>query len=411
MTIYPRRFFTPLEKLRETQGILILHGARQTGKTTTLQWWLERERGAGRRDLYLDCEDSAVLEVCNAGVEALLGWLRARGYPDSGLSLAIDEIQYLDDPSRFLKLLYDHYRESIRIAVSGSSSFAIKSKFRESLVGRTLPFEIFGLDFAERCRFLGLAWDFTLSWPPDLDAEAAVFFSEHAETGAYPGLIHTRDRVIKARRVRQIISAYIQSDVRELGKVRYPDRFEALVKVLSTQSGALVQAAELANTLRMARETVDEYLFLLEQTYVIRRLRPFHANLRSELTKMPKLYFEDTGVMNLGRFRDFPELDGQTLENTVFTELRKRIDIERLRYWRTSDGREVDFVVDEGRIAIEVKLRPSVRDASSLLRFRELYKSVHLVLCGMEAPARLPDEVEFVPAWRIGDWVERAGGG
>jgi hypothetical protein len=161
----------------------------------------------------------------------------------------------------------------------------------------------------------------------------------------------------------------------------------------------------------MARETIDEYLFLLEQTYIIRRLRPFHANLRSELTKMPKLHFEDTGVMNLGRFRDFPELDGQAHENAVFTELRKRIAIERIRYWRTSEGREVDFVIDGGRIAIDVKLRPSARDASNLLRFRVLYRSVRLVFCGMEAPARLPDEVEFVPAWRIGYWVERAGGG
>ncbi|MEI6388797.1 MAG: DUF4143 domain-containing protein [Spirochaetota bacterium] len=210
----------------------------------------------------------------------------------------------------------------------------------------------------------------------------------------------------KARQIRQIIATYVLSDVRELGKVRYPDRFEALVKVLASQAGNLLQTSELATTLRMARETVEEYLFLLEQTYVIRRLKPFHGKLRSELTKMPKIYFEDTGVLNLSRFHSFPELEGTCFENAVFCELRKRLDLERLRFWRTTDKREVDFVIDEGRVAIEAKMSPSAKDASSLLRFRELYGSERLVLCGMRPPSRLPEGVEFVPAFRIGDWVK-----
>jgi uncharacterized protein len=401
MDIIPRRFFNELNSLKEVPGIIVLHGARQTGKSTSLAWWLKKEQESGQKTLSLDCEDPAILELCNSGTDVFLNWLKAQGLPEKKLSIGIDEIQYLDDPSRFLKLLYDHHGEAIRLAVSGSSSFEIKSKFRESLVGRTLPLELFGLDFSEYCRFRGLDWDFSAPWPPAMDKEAAPLFIDYAETGAYPGLATTLDRSIKARRVRQIISTYIQSDIRELGRIRYPDRFEALVKMLAAQDCSLLQTSELANSLKMARETVEEYLFLLEQTYVIRRLRPMHANKRSELTKTPKLYFEDNGVMNLNRFRAFQELDGVSLENAVYCELRKRVSIDRLSFWRTSDGREVDFILDGGEIAIEAKMRPSTKDASSLRRFRELYKAKRLILCGMIAPPRIPDGVEFIYPWRI----------
>ena len=87
-----------------------------------------------------------------------------------------------------------------------------------------------------------------------------------------------------------------------MGKVRYPDRFEALLKILADQTGSLVNVVELGASLKMARATVEEYLFLLEQTYVISDdCAPFAGNLRTELTKMPKLYFEDNGILAVER--------------------------------------------------------------------------------------------------------------
>ncbi len=407
MAIIERRFFNDISRLSEEKAILVLHGARQTGKSTTLRWWLNDEEKNGRAILYMDLEDPAALSMCEAGVAEFLRYATAKGLDTAHLSVAFDEVQYLSDPSKFLKLLFDGYGDSMRIAASGSSSFAIKSKFRESLVGRTIPVEVFGLDFSEHCRFIDEERDFSVEWPQALDSATSPLFRDFAETGAYPGLAATKDRSVKALRVRQIIQTYIQRDVRELGRVRYPDRFEALLKMLADQAGSLVNVVELAASLRMARATVEEYLFLLEQTYVIRRHRPFSGSVRTELTKMPKLYFEDNGVLAMERHFEFGPLDGPLFENAVFGELRKRFGVERLRFWRTTTGSEVDFILDEGATAIEAKLRPRVSDCDGLLRFGKLYGSKKLVLCGMEEPPSLPDGVEFIYPWHLADALSR----
>jgi predicted AAA+ superfamily ATPase len=403
MAIIERRFFREIENLSREHSILVLHGARQTGKSTTLQWWLEREKENGRDFVYLDLEDPAAFSVCESGVAEFLRYIQALGHDFKRLSVAFDEVQYLSDPSKFLKLLFDGYGDTMRIAASGSSSFAIKSKFKDSLAGRTIPIEIFGLDFQEYCRFIGEDRNFSVAWSQALELVTAPIFRDFVETGAYPGLASTKDRSVKARRVRQIIQTYIQSDVRELGKVRYPGRFEALLKMLADQCCSLVNVNEIAVSLKMARATVDEYLFLLEQTYVVKRLRPFAGNVRSELTKMPKLYFEDNGVLAMERHYEFGPIDGVSFENAVFGELRKRFGEDRLRFWRTTSGNEVDFILDEGTVAIEVKLHPRASDCTNLLRFRELYKSGKLVLCGMEPPPSLPDGVEFQYPWHLAD--------
>lgn len=403
MDIIPRRFFPEIAVATNERAILVLHGARQTGKSTTLKWWLAREGAGGRNTLYVDLEDPAMLSLCDAGVDSFLAYARAGGFAPGNLSVAFDEVQYLSDPSKFLKLLFDTHGEGLRIAASGSSSFAIKSKFRESLVGRTIPFEVFGLDFSEWCAFSGATRDFSVPWPPAMDEATAPMFADFAETGAYPGLAATRDRSLKARRVRQIVQTYIQTDVRELGKIRYADRFESLLRLLADQAGALVNVTELASSLRMARETVEEYLYLLEQTYIIRRLRPLGGGSRGELTKMPKAYFEDNGLLAMCRHHDFLPLDGLLLENAVFGELRKRFGVDRLRFWRTSSGSEVDFILDGGRAAVEVKASPRAADCRGLARFAESHPGARLFLCGMKNPGALPPGVEFAYPWHVTD--------
>lgn len=406
MGIIHRRIFSQMNVLRDEKAILVLHGARQTGKTTALHWWLQEEERRGQQTVYIDLEDPALFSICESGVDAFIRYIEAKGFRLPNLSVAIDEIQYLSDPSKFLKLLFDHHGDELKIAVSGSSSFAIKSKFRETLVGRTIPLELFGLDFGEYCGFIGKNYNFSLEWPEQLDHEVAPIFKHFAETGAYPGLANTKDDGIKAKRIRQIIHTYVQTDVRELGKIRYPDRYEALLRLLADQASSLVQTSELASSLRMARETVEEYLFLLEQTYVIRRLRPFFGNARSELTKTPKIYFEDDGILAQSKAFEFYPLDGALFENAVFTELRKHFGVERLHFWRTVDGHEVDFVLDKGRIAIEAKMRPRREDCRNLLKFKRVYSAEKLIICGMRKPATLPEEIEFLYPWHLSNLIK-----
>jgi predicted AAA+ superfamily ATPase len=135
-------------------------------------------------------------------------------------------------------------------------------------------------------------------------------------------------------------------------------RFNRLLEVLAAQSGSLVNIAELCNTCDLARQTIERYLFLLEQTYILRLVRPFYRNLRSEITKAPKVFFYDTGLMQMLWLKRLQtELLGSVFETSLFAELVKQTRVEDVTYWRTKDKKEIDFVLrrPEGPLPLEVK--------------------------------------------------------
>ncbi|MHB8362745.1 MAG: AAA family ATPase, partial [Patescibacteria group bacterium] len=140
-------------------NIIVLHGARQVGKTHILYYIKDLLDQESKSTYYIDLEDSRFVDLLNQRVEDFILFLQNEGFEieqiigkNSKLYIFIDEIQYLDDPSKFLKLMVDHHKY-IKLIVSGSSSFDIKSKFSDSLVGRTINFDIFNLSFNEFLRF------------------------------------------------------------------------------------------------------------------------------------------------------------------------------------------------------------------------------------------------------------------
>jgi hypothetical protein len=146
--------------------------------------------------------------------------------------------------------------------------------------------------------------------------------------------------------------------------------YNRLLQLLAGQCGNLVNIHELSGTVGLSINTVKKYLFLLEQTYVMTLLRPWHSNQRKELTKMPKVYFNDIGLRNIARGMVTPQTptDGAQIENFVFCELKKLfIPNETLFFWRTAGGAEVDFVVvqDGMPLPIEVKEGAMKRPAVS----------------------------------------------
>lgn len=132
------------------------------------------------------------------------------------------------------------------------------------------------------------------------------------------------------------------------------DKFNKLLEVLASQSWNLLNISELSNTINLHKQTIEDYLFLLENTYIIRIIKPFSWNLRNELFKTPKVYFLDTWIMNLLWLKTLPkEILWNTFETSIFNEILKK-RLWKINFWRTQDKKEIDFIIND--FPYEVKL-------------------------------------------------------
>lgn len=362
-TIFPRAILPEIRKYLDTNDVVVLHGARQVGKTHILYALRDELRAAGRATHYIDLEDSRFVRLLDSGVGPFLDHLSEEGVQapkgEERVFVFIDEIQYLADPSSFLKLVADHHRR-VKLIVSGSSSFAIRDKFRDSLVGRTVDFEIFPLRFEEFLVFKGRGGEASIARTAVRVDELRGLFREFVLYGGYPKVVLTPEVERKEKYLQQIIDTYVRKDIRDLARIADIGKFNRLVEALASQSGQLLNVAEVSSTIRLAKPTVERHLFLLENTYILRLVRPFSGNVRSELTKMPKVFFFDTGLMQMLWLKGLQkEVLGPVFETAVFAELVKRYGRESVLHWRTKDRREIDFVVrDRQRVLpIEAKVR------------------------------------------------------
>lgn len=365
----------------ETGEIIVLHGARQVGKTSILYYLKDQLTVAGKPVYYIDLEDSRYLRILDAGVDEFLRHLAEQGLTvgteQERLFVFVDEIQYLSNPSSFLKLVADHHR-GIKLIVSGSSSFAIREKFSDSLVGRTINFEIFPLSFREFLRFRGVPFVEGQALTQLKSDELRECYREYALYGGYPRIVLTPEIERKEKYLQQIIDTYVRKDIRDLAGVKDIDKYNRLLEALASQSGSLLNVDELANSARLAKQTVEKYLFIMENTYVIRLVRPFSRNIRTELFKQPKIFFHDTGLMQMLWLKGLQkELIGNVFETSIFSELIKRFGMESVRYWRTKDKREIDFIVTkrDTPLPIEVKLNFAQCRHAALTYFSKHYES------------------------------------
>jgi len=377
-TIYKRAVIDEILPYLNDIGIIVLHGARQVGKTSILSYLQEQLRNQGKIAYFIDLEDSRFVRILDGGIEAFRQLLREEGISvelGGKAFVFIDEIQYLANPSSFLKLLADHHGD-IKLIVSGSSSFAIQSKFQDSLAGRTVDFTIFPLSFQEFLFFRDVPFPEGQPFTDKKNEELLALFREFVLCGGYPRVALMAETAKKERYLQQIIDTYVKKDIRDLAEVKDVDKFNRLLEVLASQSGQLLNIAELANTARIARATVERYLFILENTYILRLVRPFSRNLRAELFKLPKIFFYDTGLMQMLWLKGLPrEVIGSVLETAVHSELAKRYGPEAVHYWRTQDKKEIDFIlqVRDDILPIEVKMGFDQFNPSAIRYFNRHY--------------------------------------
>jgi len=405
-----REILAKIIRYLDIPEIIILHGSRQVGKTTLMKMVIDYLKNKEINDFfYLDLEKPEYLNLCNQGVNETIKYIKARllnKKTNKKIHLFIDEIQYLDNPSSFLKLFYDHYKSEFKLIVSGSSSFSIKSKFKDSLVGRIIDIEIFGLTFQEFLDFKGLKYN--LKSKADLiHQELKTLYKEYALYGAYPQVVLAEQIDLKELYLNNIIEKYIYKDIRDLAKIKEVKKFNNLLECLAEQAGQLVNLNELSNTLNISRQTIENYLFILENTYIVKLIHPFYKNIRSELTKMPKIYFEDSGILNILKNKKLSfKFDGALFENSIYNCLRKEFNVRDIYFWRTQNKQEVDFIIKKEQclIPIEIKLNYNAKFMKSLIYFGQTYKTkkLYCAVYGKKECKKYPNISQLYP-WEIMD--------
>lgn len=358
-----------ISRLHSPKAIFIL-GARQVGKTTLLKRLMEH---VGKdNSLYFDIELPRNLELFSDSIDSIIAFLRYSMPTPNGITYVfLDEIQYLKDFSKTVKLFTDHYHEEFKLVMTGSSALMIKHQFRESLVGRKDVFVLYPLSFAEYCLFQGqdkIATEleqgvFSKNSPLlTLRSELNTLLADYAVFGGFPEVAVLSGYEAKSKLLNEIVSSYILKDIRHILKIEKLSELNRLIKNLAYNTGKEVNISELARDVGLHRETLQKYLIGLEESYIISLVRPFHNNFEKEMRKMPKVYFIDTGIRNM-LVNNLSPLDqrpdkGELVESIFFANLLRNSHVTtRIMYWKTKNAGEVDFVVSEdGRInAFEVK--------------------------------------------------------
>lgn len=370
-----REIFSKISQKLHQKKILILIGPRQVGKTILLKMtdaYLQKNE-PDTIVLYFDLEKPDLLAQFT-DYSTIIQFLLAQGaHKDKKNIILLDEFQHIPTPTKTLKILHDNY-PYLQFIVSGSSSLDIHNNLREeSLVGRKQLFIIWPLDFIEWLDFSGEPDAQSIVErlerepidPSPMASMLVPLYENFTIWGGYPGVVINPAIDDKLVVLEDIYSSYLQRDVAGLIRREDSASFIKLAVLLAGQIGNLCNVRELGKLVGIERHRLETFLFVLQHTYIIMFLTPYHTNKQKELVKMPKVFFVDTGLRNtlLNNFNQLaarPDM-GNLIENSVVMELKKHLPpLHTMHFWRTPQGTEVDIVIKSGQhlVPIEVKYQP-----------------------------------------------------
>jgi len=392
------------KKYLKSDEILFFIGARQAGKTTILKQIKEYLKKNNEQDVYyLNLEDFEYLDLLNKTPKNIFKIFSIDKNKKS--YIFIDEIQYLKNPSNFLKYLFDEYHGKIKLIVSGSSAFYLDKKFKDSLAGRKKIFYVPTLSFREFLRFKKennlLKQDFKKLSLIEKE-KISVYYREFIIFGGYPRVVLAQQED-KEDVLREIAFSYIKKDIYESG-IKQEEIFYKLFRILASQTGGLFNSLELANTLGVSKTAIDNYIYVMRKSFHVALLTPFFRNTRKELTKMPKIYFYDLGLRNFfaNNLEPFEKRNdkGALLENAVFKQFRELFEKDQLKFWRTAQKNEVDFIVNKKK-AFEVKVNSNSFNKAKYKKFFELYPNIDLSIISIDKKSDKFLDYKIFDVWEI----------
>ncbi len=354
--MYTRIVEQTLRSLLPAPEILVLYGPRRVGKTTLLQLFHRELQGNHPTAMYaLDDPTAQAIfgEPSTARLERIFSEL---GFaPGQQAYLLLDEVQGFPRIDLLLKLIYDHF-SYVKVLATSSSSFLLLQRLTDSLAGRKYFIELLPLTLGE---YAGMSVEDYFSFPESITQAGHLneTLRSLAVYGMYPEVVSRTNVEEKQAKLRDILESALYKDIFMLERLKAPQVLVKLVALLAHQVGNLVNLNELATQLGIARNTVDQYITILEKYFLIFRLPSFSRNLRSELNSKFKVYFWDVGIRNavINRFASLEARDdkGMLLENLVVASVLKRNLYAHRPYnayfWRTYQGYEIDLVLESSQ--------------------------------------------------------------
>jgi hypothetical protein len=370
--LHPRFAADRLTEALEDSPAVLIHGPRQSGKTT-----LAQRVGARAGYTYLSFDDEAIRSVATADPAGFVADLPRR--------VILDEVQHVPHLFATLKSAIDRDRAPGRFMLTGSTNVLLLPKLSDSLAGRMAILRLHPLAQCElagtRPVFMDRLFDRDFKMRPFERLGQALL--ERIAAGGYPAALKLPAGRRRARWYEAYIETIVQRDVHELARIGSLDVLPRLLAAAAAQTARLVNVSDLAAPFQVSRPTIRDYLTLLARVFLLEELPPWHTNRLSRLVKTPKLHLGDTGLAcallgaDAATLKADRALLGQLLETFVFQELRRQASWHEqplaFHHFRDRDGFEVDMVIEQGArwvAGIEVKAAATVTAAD----FRGLRK-------------------------------------
>lgn len=385
MEYYPRKIEKNLDRWLDRKEIILMKGPRQSGKTTLFLHLKEKLGGN-----YVTLEDEENLLSFEKNPKEFV----KRYTGNNKNNLFLDEAQYCKNAGKTIKLIFDLYSDNLKLFITGSGSFDIKVEIGKNLVGRTIYFELIPLDFEEFLMwkakdlhkvFIDYKKSFTdfilkgesFNVEPAFKKEFTSLLQEYIIFGGYPAIVKENNNDLKKELLKNLTRTYLEKDIFFFFNIMHLEKFKNLLNYISFNNGSIFEISSIMRELHMDFKTIENYLSVLSNTYIVSLLSPYYKNLTTELKKTKKIYFNDTGLRN-SLMNNFLPLEnrmdkGILYENYIFNELKSNFN-EKMNYWRTTGKAEVDFILhlDNKLIPVEVKSQTKIR--KSYLSFLKTYK-------------------------------------
>lgn len=337
---------------------IIIVGPRQVGKTTLIKKIIET-----REYLFLDADDPTVRNLLNnpntEQLKSIIG---------KNKIVFIDEAQRIENIGITLKIITDQFKE-VQLLVSGSSAFDLGSKINEPLTGRKWEYQLFPFSWKELEDNIGFV-------KAEQQLELRLIY------GMYPDVVNNTGHETEV--LKQLADSYLYKDILSFSNIRKPEILEKLLQALALQIGNEVSYNELSQLLGIDKNTVSNYVDILQKAYVIFKLKSFSKNLRNEIKTNQKIYFFDNGIRNmiLGNFNQLSlrQDTGALWENFLLSERFKKLSYEnslaKPYFWRTVQQQEIDYVEElAGKITgYEIKWNAKAKVKANKI-FRETYNA------------------------------------
>lgn len=334
---FNRHVSSQIKKLQKGFPVVSVTGPRQSGKTTFLQHHFSGYS-------YFNLENPQVRELVSSDPQQ---FLKANPH-----KIIIDEVQRIPELLSYLQVHVDEQQKMGSVIISGSQNLLISENISQSLAGRAGCQNIFPFSLRE------------------LKTHKLNFFNHYEQIlkGFYPAL-YTRD-IEPALFYSRYLATYVERDARLIKNIQSLSQFQKFMGLLAGRVGQVVNVSSLANDTGIAPNTAEDWISILEASYIVYRLRPYYKNVGKRLIKSPKIYFYDTGVLcSLLNLSSVNELTnhfaiGSIFENFIISEFKKEVSetnkSAQVYFYRDNHGNEIDLVIDTGGNLIPIEIKSSV---------------------------------------------------